>query len=78
MYEERVRGPSADDHDFCTGLVHEEECHGGPRPDGSFADLVGMESERSESPVEVAGVAEKFADERVGEVQHFSIEEDQT
>jgi hypothetical protein len=59
--EERVRGPSAEDRNFRRGVVHEKESHGSARSYGSISDLVGVESEHSEASIEVASVAEEFA-----------------
>ncbi len=71
--QECIRGPTAKDHDFSRGVVHEEERHCGSRPKGLVPDLVRVKPEGLKSPEYVAGVSEQFSDKSVTYFDCFSI-----
>ena len=71
--QECIRGPAAEDHNFCRGVVHEEERHCGSRPKGLVPNFHRVEPEGFGSPEYRAGVSEQFSDKIVADFDRFSI-----
>jgi hypothetical protein len=72
--QECIRGPTSKDHNFCRGVVHEEERHCGSRPKGLVPNLFRVKPKSFKSPEYVAGVSEQFPDKIVTNFDYFSIE----
>ena len=72
--QECIRGPPSEDHDFCRGVVHEEERHRSSRPKGLVPNFQGVKPECLESPEYRAGVSEQFSDIGVTDFDGFVID----
>ena len=65
--KEGIRRPTAEDHDFGHGVVHEEEGHGCTGPNGFVANIWRGKTKVFFTPIELADVPEEMPDEGVSD-----------